>query len=189
MARRSTRQTARTGSRTLGPLSAALAAPPTPAERARRQAAEQARVADARAFHEKYGRSLESTERAAEGGDVDSVCRLIEWDKSWLFRPETQDAVARAVVTGDQTSLTRIGKALAKLPQQPRRSPDLDNRAVLFAIDNLYRTHPEARAYMADPKNRATLLRNLAFKGVGYPTKFLDEPRYFTRFLKRHNRL
>lgn len=173
-------------------LSALLDAPQT--ERVR--LATLAREDHARGFQENYGQSLERAERAAKDGDVGTICRLIEWDKSWLFRPETVAIVTRAVVRRDRATLRRIARGIPKLPPQsprlplrPRRSPNADNRTVLRAIDILYERDPEARKKMADPGWREAQLRDLALGGVDFPTKFLDDRRYFVRFLRRNRRL
>jgi hypothetical protein len=159
---------------------------PTEADRGRLAALEAARQDNARRFAARYGRPLEETEQAAEGGDLKALCLLIAYDKSWLFRPVTIQVIVRAEAAADRTTLQRIGAAVGRLAGHRRRSPRnaAISHARLLELEELVAQDPKWRGYLHDARFRQTILEIAEHSSLIPEGRF--EPTYFRTYLKRH---
>ena len=143
-------------------------------------------------YRKKYKEDMSQTILKAIKKDTRSICRLLEWDKTWIeFSFVHNEISARGNlydIDSDKRFLDMVGDAIRKKPHVKQESTKyfeyfhiisglLANRVSLPA-DN-YRALKEIHSY---------LVKTGAFdSGTEEEGNPLADFKYFTRFLKRHN--
>jgi hypothetical protein len=139
----------------------------------------------------------EDIERAREGNN-ESLSRLIEWDKGWLFIDWVENRILQAQEEGDNQFIKSLGEAVGAVPriQRPIAAEDREDRKLIIRTMEafiLYYLSKSPPAFRRKTFNRITRVFFNAFQNweIWQSQEFADKDistnlDYFRQYIKRH---
>ena len=126
---------------------------------------------------------LSDIEKAREGNN-ESLCRLIAWDKAWLFISWVREKILEAQENGDMSFIVGVGNAVSKEPGMRTviNAADKDRRRRIIdfveavIVDRQKDSIPEIIDSVHEWLNQE-----------GFLPEELSDKQYFVKYLKRHN--
>jgi hypothetical protein len=141
-------------------------------------------------YRKKYKEDISQTIAKAKGKNAKAICRLLEWDKSWIIFDFIQNEISfRGYLLhreGDKRFLEMVGGAIARTPGVRKYAEKSGYLSAIELLSNLVDLSGNNNKLLR--KIHSRLVKEYAFdSGTEEEGDPLADFKYFTRYLKRHN--
>lgn len=129
-------------------------------------------------YNKKNRENISDTVKKAQKGSTDALCKLIAWDKTWLYVDWVKERVLAAQSVDDKNFLKLISQSLARTSRVHERTehPQWFMRFKFFKDSGI----------KLDSKFVKEIFEHLCTYEYTFPEELRDLP-YFRKFLKRHD--